>query len=55
MRLPKAIIHQKYTTLYLMGHKYTPAKTNGADTSEDDAQQVFLRYVTSQRIWEYGI
>ena len=56
MRLPKALIHQKYTTVIV--HLIKPI---GADTFENDAQQVFLQYVTSQRssrivvMWDIGL
>ena len=49
IRLPKALIDQKYTTLYLMGIIVHLLKLIGVDTFEDNAQQVFLPYVTSQK------
>ena len=49
VRLPKALIDQKYTTLYLMAVIVHLLKLIGADTFEDYAQQVFLPYVTSQK------
>ena len=51
-----ALIHQKYTTVIV--HLIKPI---GADTFEDDAQQFFLQYVTSQRssrigaMWDIGL
>ena len=46
IRLPKALIDQKYTSLYLMGVIVHLLKLIGADTVKDNAQQVVLPYVT---------
>ena len=47
IRLPKALIDQKYTTLYLMGVIVHLLKLIRADIFENNVQQVFLLYVTS--------
>ena len=49
IRLPKALIAQKYTTLYFVGVIVHLLKLIGADTFKDNAQHVFLPYVTSQK------
>ena len=58
----KALIHQTYTTYSIDGPVIVQLlKPIGADNLEDDAQQVFLRYVTSQRssrievIWDISV
>ena len=53
IRLPKALIDQRYTTLYLMGVIVHLLKLIGAN-GEDNAQQVFLSYVTSQKSCSNG-
>ena len=55
IRLPKALIDQKYTILYLMAIILHLLKLIGADTFEDNAQQVFLPYVTSQKFFRIEV
>ena len=54
IRLPKALIDQKYTALYLMAVIVHLLKLIGAHTFEDNAF-IFLPYVTSQKFFRIEV